>query len=112
MDQAVANLQQFTGASLETAVRLASTNPAAMLGTENTIAPGQPANFNRFDANGGLQATILDGVPVGFPFRHRLRCARRPSLTIMRRPLSTLHLAVFEKKVSEPCRFGRFSFDV
>jgi N-acetylglucosamine-6-phosphate deacetylase len=64
MDQAVANLQQFTGASLETAVRLASTNPAAMLGADNTIAPGMPANFNLFDADGRLQATILDGVRV------------------------------------------------
>lgn len=64
MDQAVANLQQFTGASLETALQLASTNPAAMLGVESTIVPGQPANFNRFDANGRLQTTILDGVPV------------------------------------------------
>jgi N-acetylglucosamine-6-phosphate deacetylase len=64
MDRAVANLQEFTGASLETAVRLASTNPAAMLGTENTIAPGQPANFNLFDANGRLQSTVLDGVSV------------------------------------------------
>jgi N-acetylglucosamine-6-phosphate deacetylase len=64
MDRAVANLQEFTGASLETAVRLASTNPAKMLGAETTIAPGQPANFNRFDAKGRLQATILDGVPV------------------------------------------------
>jgi N-acetylglucosamine-6-phosphate deacetylase len=64
MDQAVANLQQFTGASLETAVRLASTNPAAMLGADDTIAPGVPANFNLFDADGRLQATILDGVRV------------------------------------------------
>jgi N-acetylglucosamine-6-phosphate deacetylase len=64
MDQAVANLQQFTGASLETAVRLASTNPAAMLGADDTIAPGMPANFNLFDADGRLQATILDGVRV------------------------------------------------
>ena len=64
MDRAVANVQQFTGASLETAVRLASTNPAQMLGAESTLAPGQPANFNLFDAEGQLQATILDGARV------------------------------------------------
>ncbi|HEY6413670.1 MAG TPA: N-acetylglucosamine-6-phosphate deacetylase [Edaphobacter sp.] len=64
MDRAVANVQQFTGASLETAVRLASTNPATMLGVENTIALGQPANFNLFGANGQLQATILDGKRI------------------------------------------------
>ena len=64
MDRAVANLQKFTGASLETAVRLASSNPATMLGIDSAIAPGQPANFNLFNADGRLQATILDGVPV------------------------------------------------
>jgi N-acetylglucosamine-6-phosphate deacetylase len=64
MDRAVANLQQFTGASLDTAVRLASANPAAMLGVESALAPGQPANFNLFDATGQLQSTILDGVRV------------------------------------------------
>jgi N-acetylglucosamine-6-phosphate deacetylase len=64
MDQAVANVQTFTGASLETAVRLATANPAAMLGVESAVAPGQPANFNVFDADGRLQATILDGKRV------------------------------------------------
>jgi len=64
MDRAVANVQQFTGVSLETAVRLASTNPATMLGIENTLAVGQPANFNLFNAEGQLQSTILDGVAV------------------------------------------------
>jgi N-acetylglucosamine-6-phosphate deacetylase len=64
MDRAIANLQKFTGTSLATAVRLASANPAAMLGVENTVAQGQPANFNIFDADGQLQATILDGIRV------------------------------------------------
>jgi N-acetylglucosamine-6-phosphate deacetylase len=64
MDRAIANLQKFTGTSLATAVRLASANPAAMLGVENAVAPGQPANFNIFDADGQLQATILDGIRV------------------------------------------------
>jgi N-acetylglucosamine-6-phosphate deacetylase len=64
MDRAVSNLREFTGASLETAVRLASTNPATMLGAESAIAPGLPANFNLFDADGRLQATILEGVRV------------------------------------------------
>lgn len=64
LDRAVANLQRFTGASLETAVGLASYNPASMLGMERTIANvavGEPANFNVFDSAGNLQQTILHG---------------------------------------------------
>ena len=50
MDRAVANLRRFTGASLATAARLASRNPARMLGLDKIgqIAVGQPANFNIF----------------------------------------------------------------
>ena len=66
MDRAVENLQRFTGASLATAVRLASRNPARMLGFDKlgTIAVGQPANFNVFSPDGKLQYTILRGQPV------------------------------------------------
>jgi N-acetylglucosamine-6-phosphate deacetylase len=63
MDRAVENLQRFTGASLATAVRLASRNPARMLGLERLgeTAVGQPANFNVFSTEGTLQQTILYG---------------------------------------------------
>jgi N-acetylglucosamine-6-phosphate deacetylase len=63
MDRAVANLQQFTGASLATAVHLASRNPARMLGLDHLtgIAAERPANFNVFSAGGKLQHTILNG---------------------------------------------------
>lgn len=67
LDRAVANLQRFTGASLETAVGLASYNPASMLGMERTIANvavGEPANFNVFKTNGELERTILRGQSV------------------------------------------------
>ena len=66
MDKAVENLQAFTGASVADAVRAASHNPAAMLGQPawTRLAPGMPANLNRFDSNGKLVATYLDGVPV------------------------------------------------
>ncbi|MEO6911339.1 MAG: N-acetylglucosamine-6-phosphate deacetylase, partial [Edaphobacter sp.] len=67
LDRAVANLQRFTGAPLSTAVRLATHNPAKMLGLENTVAnpvPGQPANFNVFNASGDLQSTILHGERI------------------------------------------------
>ncbi len=62
MDKAVANLQRFTGASLATASRLASHNPAAMLGVESKIVVGQPASFNCYSAEGQLRATVLRGV--------------------------------------------------
>jgi N-acetylglucosamine-6-phosphate deacetylase len=66
MDRAVANLQRFTGATLATAVRLASRNPAQMLGLEGLteIAVGRPANLNRFSPTGDLQQTILRGSEV------------------------------------------------
>ena len=66
MDRAVANLRQFTGATLSEATRLASHNPAAMLGRPELtrLAPGTPANLNRFDASGHLVATYLQGELV------------------------------------------------
>jgi N-acetylglucosamine-6-phosphate deacetylase len=67
MDRAVANLQRFTGATLATAVRLASHNPATLIGLNTTITPGQPANFNRFNAAGQLQSTILQGNQIDSP---------------------------------------------
>lgn len=66
MDRAVADLQAFTGVSLLAAVQAASVNPARMLGRPELarIAPGLPANMNRFDASGRLVATYLRGVAV------------------------------------------------
>ena len=66
MDRALANLQQFTGATLADATRLASYNPAAMLGQPELtrLAPGGPANLNRFDASGRLVATYILGELV------------------------------------------------
>ena len=66
MDRAVANLRQFTGASIADATRLASHNPAAMLGRPELtrLAPGSPANLNRFDTGGRLVATYIRGELV------------------------------------------------
>jgi N-acetylglucosamine-6-phosphate deacetylase len=64
MDRAVANLQRFTGTGLATAVRLATHNPATLLGLNASVAPGQPANFNVFDPTGHLRSTILRGRVV------------------------------------------------
>jgi len=60
MDRAVENIQKFAGASLATAIRLASHNPARLLGLESKLAPGQPARFNLFNARGQLQSTTLN----------------------------------------------------
>jgi N-acetylglucosamine-6-phosphate deacetylase len=66
MDRAVANFCQFTGATLADATRLASHNPAAMLGRPELtrLAPGSPANLNRFDRGGRLVATYIQGELV------------------------------------------------
>jgi N-acetylglucosamine-6-phosphate deacetylase len=66
LDRAVANLQAFTRASLADATRLASHNPATMLGLPalTRIAPGSPANLNVFDANKHLTATYIRGQLV------------------------------------------------
>jgi N-acetylglucosamine-6-phosphate deacetylase len=71
MDRAAANLQAFTGASLATAVRLASRNPARMLGLDElcSLAPGRPANFNVFSAGGTLRQTMLRGSWVSGELR-------------------------------------------
>jgi len=63
MDQAVANVQKFTGTSLGAAVRLASRNPARMMGMPHLtqMTPGTPANFNVFDAAGDHTGTIFCG---------------------------------------------------
>ena len=64
MDRAVHHLQRFTGASLATAVRLATHNPARMLGVGNacSFAPDGAANFNFFDAGGNFAGSILRGM--------------------------------------------------
>lgn len=63
MDRAVANVQRFTGTSLGTAVRLASRNPARMMGMSHLteMAPGTPANFNVFDEAGDRTGSIFHG---------------------------------------------------
>ena len=66
MDRAVANVRSFTGCPLAVATRLASHNAAAMVGVPELtrLAPGSIANLNRFDAQGHLIATYIQGELV------------------------------------------------
>ena len=66
MDRAVENLHEFTGIALGAAVRLASRNPARMLGLEHLTAmqPGNDANFNVYNDSGVRTGSILRGVAV------------------------------------------------
>jgi N-acetylglucosamine-6-phosphate deacetylase len=61
LDEAVTKMQAFTGADLATAVRLASRNPARMLGLSDNLILGGPANFNVYDVHGKRQQTVLRG---------------------------------------------------
>jgi N-acetylglucosamine-6-phosphate deacetylase len=61
LDEAVRKLQEFTGTDLATAVRLASTNPARMLGLPHELRVGVDANLNIYGPAGDLKATVLRG---------------------------------------------------
>lgn len=66
MDRAVTNLQRMTGAPLAIAARLASGNPAALLGLDSlvTLEPGSPATFNLYNSEGRRTALYLHGQPI------------------------------------------------
>ena len=61
LDRAVANLQKMASAELHLAARLASTNPARMLGLPEPLEPGAPADFNIYDANGIRRHCFIRG---------------------------------------------------
>src|SRR5580704_10054459 len=61
LDRALANFIKFTGASIEQALRLLSTNPAAMSGLAHragSLASGKSANLVAIDAGGKLVGSI------------------------------------------------------
>ncbi len=66
LDRAMANLQRIGGVDLTTAVRMASSTPARMLGMSDRaeLRAGAWADLNRWDASGRLVGTYLRGVPV------------------------------------------------
>lgn len=67
LDKALTNFLKFTGAPLNQALRLLTSNPAEMTGLSDrvgTIAVGTPANLVALNAEGKLVASILNGQPV------------------------------------------------
>lgn len=67
LDRGLANCIEFTGAPLDQALRLVTSNPAAMTGLgdrTDTLAAGHPANLVAVDAAGKLIASIRNGQPL------------------------------------------------
>jgi N-acetylglucosamine-6-phosphate deacetylase len=67
LDKALKNFIAFTGAPLEQALRLLTTNPAAMTGLgsrADRLVVGQPANLVAVDEAGRLMASLVGGRPV------------------------------------------------
>jgi len=64
LDRAVANLMKTAPAELHTAARLASINPARMLGLPEIVKPGAPADFNVYDADGIRRQCFIRGSLV------------------------------------------------
>ena len=66
LDRALANFAAFTDTPIPTAARLATTNPATLLGREDltTLTPGSPANLIHLDDQGRLLSTHLQGQKI------------------------------------------------
>ncbi len=66
MDRAVANVQSFTGIDLQTALSLATRNPAALIGADksDSVREGQDANLCIFQPDGTFAGTILRGEHI------------------------------------------------
>jgi N-acetylglucosamine-6-phosphate deacetylase len=63
LDRAVRNVTEFSKWTLQQAVRLATLNPARVLGRNDIgiIAPGTKADFTVLSRNGEVQRTIING---------------------------------------------------
>jgi N-acetylglucosamine-6-phosphate deacetylase len=63
LDRAVRNILKFTAWSLQQAIRLATLNPARVLGRNDIgiIAPGAKADFAVLSLSGEVQRTIING---------------------------------------------------
>ena len=62
LDRAVANLRKVAGVDLALAARLASVNPARMLGLPEPLLPGAPADFNVYGSDGTKRQCFVRGV--------------------------------------------------
>ena len=61
LDRAVANLRKIARAEVHSAARLASVNPARMLGLPEILEPGAHADFNIYDADGIRRQCFIRG---------------------------------------------------
>jgi N-acetylglucosamine-6-phosphate deacetylase len=63
LDRALANFVRFTDTPVATALRLLTTNPAAMTGVEGAgaLVVGGVANFVAVDVAGKLLASVVEG---------------------------------------------------
>ena len=64
LERAVANLCNIAGVEATGAARLASINPARMLGLPEILEEGSLADFNVFDATGARRCSFVRGVLV------------------------------------------------
>jgi N-acetylglucosamine-6-phosphate deacetylase len=67
LDRAITNFMEFTGASLEEALRLATVNPAAMTGLSDqvgSVAVDRAASLVAVDAAGKLVGSVVNGDMV------------------------------------------------
>ncbi|MEG9436360.1 N-acetylglucosamine-6-phosphate deacetylase [Edaphobacter sp. HDX4] len=64
LDRAVANLQKIACAEVHSAARLASVNPARMLGLPELMEPGALADFNIYDADGIRRHCFIRGLLI------------------------------------------------
>ncbi len=66
MDAAVRNMMAYTGCSLAQAVRMASANPARLLGLsrKGALAPGFDADLTVLSANNEVTHTLVMGQMV------------------------------------------------
>ncbi len=67
LDRAVRNVMDFAGWKLQQAIRLASLNPATLLGSScpaGTLAAGRPADLIALTSEGRIVQTFLGGKPL------------------------------------------------
>lgn len=64
LDRAVATLQKIADVKVHSAARLASANPARMLGLPEVLEPGAPADFNIYDADGTRRQCFIRGLLI------------------------------------------------